>query len=205
MTTSTSASEMAAPGSTAIVPGRLDDLLRVAPETLRKLYVAGRTPAIADLTGDLRGRMLALVALPSWLFWWARLWARSNLFPWLGKSFFADGPDVARGTGVNRVFKDRIRWFKFDTFIGPSRAGDFGAFQLDYDNPGNPSFIRAIKDEVRELRPGLFLGQAYFKTRKREILMLYFGLTKLEPSEGSRPPATGSGERSSPSPTRQRA
>ena len=31
---------------------------------------------------------------------------------------------------------------------------------------------------VRELRPGLFLGQAYYKTKKREILMLYFGLEK---------------------------
>ena len=79
---------------------------------------------------------------------------------------------------VNRVFTDKVRWFKFDTFIARSRAGEFDAFQLDYDNPGNPFFIRAIKDEVRELRPGLFLGQAYFKTKKREILMLYFGLEK---------------------------
>ena len=31
---------------------------------------------------------------------------------------------------------------------------------------------------ARELRPGLFLGQAYVKTKKREILMLYFGLEK---------------------------
>src|SRR5262245_15294922 len=123
MATTTSATELAAKGTSAVVPGRLDDLLRVDAETLRKLYVAARTPAVADLTGDLRGRMLALVAIPTWLFWWARLWARTNAFPWLGKSFFTDGPDVARGTGVNRVFKDSIRWFKFDTFIGPSRAG----------------------------------------------------------------------------------
>ena len=175
---STSAGGLAVSGSTAVVPSRLDELLRADAETLRRLYVGGRTPAVNDLTGDLRGRMLALVAIPGWLFWWLRLWARTNSFPWLGKSFFADGPDVARGTGVNRVIKDSVRWFKFDTYIGPSRAGDFGAFQLDYDNPGNPFFIRAIKDEVRELRPGLFLGQAYLKTKKREILMLYFGLEK---------------------------
>lgn len=174
----TSATDLAVRGGEDVVPSRLDDLLRADAESLRRLYVHARTPAVADLSGDLRGRMLALVAIPSWLFWWASLLARTRFFPWLGKSFFADGPGAARGTGVNRVFTDRIRWFKFDTFIAPSRAGDFGAFQLDYDNPGNPFFIRAIKDEVRELKPGLFLGQAYYKTRKREILMLYFGLEK---------------------------
>jgi len=174
----TSVSEVVVSGSAAVIPSRLDELLRADAETLRRLYVGARTPAVADLTGDLRGRMLALVAIPGWLFWWARLLARTRVFPWFGKSFAADGPNAARGTGINRVFTDKIRWFKFDTFIARSRAGDFDAFQLDYDNPGNPFFIRAIKDEVRELRPGLFLGQAYFKTRKREILLLYFGLEK---------------------------
>jgi hypothetical protein len=178
MTTTSTTGDVVVAAATEVVPSRLDDLLRADAETLRRLYVGARTPTVADLTGDLRGRMLALVAIPGWLFWWARLLARTRLFPWLGKSFAAEGPDATRGTGINRVFTDKIRWFKFDTFIARSRAGDFDAFQLDYDNPGNPSFIRAIKDEVRALRPGLFLGQAYFKTKKRETLLLYFGLEK---------------------------
>jgi hypothetical protein len=177
---STSASDLVIPASatTAVVPTHLDDLLRTDAQTLGRLYAGARTPKVADLTGDLRGRMLALVAAPRWLFWWVSLWARTRVFPWLGKSFRAEGDDPARGTGINRVFNDGTRWFRFDTFIAPSRAGDFQAFQLDYDNADNPFFIRAIKDEVRELRPGLFLGQAYLKTRKREILVLYFGLEK---------------------------
>jgi hypothetical protein len=175
---STTASELAMSPRTAVAPTRLDELLRADAETLGRLYAAARTPKVADLTGDLRGRMLALVALPRWLFWWASLWARTGIFPWLGKSFRAEGLDAARGTGLNRVFRDKTRWFRFDTFIAPSRAGKFDAFQLDYDNPDNPFFIRAIKDEVRELRPGLFLGQAYLKTKRREILVLYFGLEK---------------------------
>lgn len=175
-----SASELAISAVTApTAPARLEDLLRADAATLRRLYVDAATPAVADLTGDLRGRMLALVALPRWLFWWAQLWARTPLFPWRGKSFFAPGANPARGAGENRVFRDGTRWFRFDTFVAPSRAGDFAAVQLDYDNPGNPFFIRAIKDEVRQLRTGLFLGQAYLKTRKREILVLYFGLEKV--------------------------
>ena len=173
-----SASELTVSATTAVAPSHLDDLLRADAETLRNLYAEGSTPKIADLSGDLRGRMLALVAAPRWLFWWAELWARTRFFPWLGKSFRAEGNAAERGTGINRVFNERTRWFRFDTFIGPSRAGAFDAFQLDYDNSDNPFFIRAIKDEVRQIRPGLFLGQAYLKTRKREVLVLYFGLER---------------------------
>jgi hypothetical protein len=175
---SMSASELAASPTTAVAPTHLDELLRADAGTLGRLYAGARTPKVADLTGDLRGRMLALVAAPRWLFWWASLWARTSVFPWLGKSFRAEGTEPWRGTGINRVFTDKTRWFRFDTFIAPSRAGDFDAFQLDYDNPDNPFFIRAIKDEVRELRPGLFLGQAYLKTKRRQILVLYFGLER---------------------------
>ena len=181
MTMTTSAGDLAArelaiAATTTVLPSRLDDLLRADAETLGRLYAGAQTPTVKDLDGDLRGRMLALVAVPGWIFWWARLWARTRLFPWLGKSFRSDDGRPARGTGINRVFNDRTRWFRFDTFIGPSRAGSFDAFQLDYDNADNPFFIRAIKDEVRELRPGLFLGQAYLKTKRRETLVLYFGL-----------------------------
>jgi len=175
---SMSASELAVAPTTEVAPTHLDELLRADATTLGRLYAGAKTPRVADLTGDLRGRMLALVAAPRWLFWWASLWARTSFFPWLGKSFRAEGTDPGRGTGINRVFTDKIRWFRFDTFIAPSRAGNFEAFQLDYDNRDNPFFIRAIKDEVRELRPGLFLGQAYLKTKRGEILVLYFGLEK---------------------------
>ena len=62
--------------------------------------------------------------------------------------------------------------------MAPSRAGAFDAVQLDYDNPGNPGFIRAIKDEVRVVAPGLFLGQAYLMWRGQPRLVLYFGLAR---------------------------
>ncbi len=79
---------------------------------------------------------------------------------------------------MNRVFTDRLRLFRFETTIARSRAGDFDAVQLDYDHPGNPFFVRAIHDEVRRLRPGLFLGQAYLTRPGRPRLLLYFGLER---------------------------
>ncbi len=153
----------------------LDDLLALGPAELAVLYTQASTPALAEVAGDLRGRMLAttvLRGLPAQL---ARAWASSERFVWRGKSFAPRA--AAEGEGINRVIDDRLRLFRFETFIGPSRAGPFEALQLDYDLPSNPFFIRAIKDELRELRPGLWLGQAYLRARGRETLVLYFGLT----------------------------
>jgi hypothetical protein len=155
-------------------PDRLDELLALGPAPLQALYAGASTPALLDVAGDLRGRMLATTVLRGWPAKLARAWASSNAFVWRGKSF---APRADAGEGINRVIDDRLRLFRFETYIGPSRAGAFDALQLDYDLPSNPFFIRAIKDELRELRPGLWLGQAYLQARGRETLVLYFGLT----------------------------
>ncbi len=132
-------------------------------------------PRLGDVAGALRGRMLAVVGLPAPLAGPVRALAGSDLFPWRGKSFTPR--DGEHGHGVNRVLSDRFELFRFTTFVGASRAGAFDAVQLDYDHASNPFFIRAIKDEIRELRPGLWLGQAYAAVGNKEHLVLYFGLS----------------------------
>lgn len=154
----------------------LDDLLALDAPKLAPLYASARVPRLSAIRGDLRGRMLAPAILsPGWSAL-MRTWAGSSLFPWLGKSFCPLGEDAGRG--LNRVGTDRFRVFAFDTFVGRSRAGDFDAVQLDYDLPENPFFIRPIKDEIRELRPGLYLGQAYLVLPSSTHMVLYFGLTR---------------------------
>jgi hypothetical protein len=155
--------------------GSLDDLLQLDAEALAVLYRSARVPRLADVSGALRGRMLAVVGLPAPLRSPVRAFAGSDVFPWRGKSFTPR--DAEHGDGVNRVISDRFELFRFTTFVGPSRAGAFEAVQLDYDHASNPFFIRAIKDEIRELRPGLWLGQAYAAVGNKEHLVLYFGLT----------------------------
>ena len=159
-------------------PASLDDLATLRPAALAALYSGARTPVLRDMDGHLVGRMLAVGLLPRFMFGFLRWFAGWRHFPWRGKSFKSH--DDARGEGINRVFGDKNprRWFRFDTFVAPSRAGAFDAVQLEYDNPGNPGFIRAIKDEVREVAPGLYLGLAYLMWRGRPRLMLYFGLQK---------------------------
>ena len=168
----------AAPSHAASLPTSLDDLAALDPATLRALYDGAGTPVLEEMDGRLVGRMLAAPSLPRWMAGFLRWFAALTRFPWRGKTFTARGG--GRGEGINRVFGDRKprHWFRFDTFVAPSRAGAFDAVQLDYDNPGNPGFIRAIKDEVREVTPGLYLGLAYLMWRGRPRLMLYFGLKR---------------------------
>jgi hypothetical protein len=157
------------------MPARLDDLLDLDPARLAALYAAATVPSLGDLMGDLRGRMLAwhgVSGLPAQAL---RALGRWQRFPWRGKTFRGAGE---RGEGDNRVFADRLHLFQFETSIGPSRAGAFDAVHLDYDRPPNPFFIRAIHDELRQLRPGLYLGQAYLMRPGTPRLVLYFGLER---------------------------
>jgi hypothetical protein len=155
---------------------RLDALLDRTPSELAELYRRATVPALGAVRGDLRGRMLAWPALErrAALSDLLRAFASSPAFPWRGKTFRPH--DDERGEGKNRVVSDRLRLFRFDTFVAPSRAGCGDAVQLDYDVDGNPALIRRIKDEIRELEPGLWLGQAYLQTKRRDVLWLYFAL-----------------------------
>lgn len=159
----------------ADVPTHLDALLALRPRELERLYVTARVPAIEDLRGAMKGRMLAVQGTRGLTAAALRAFASWDHFPWRGKSFEPHGETA--GEGINRVVSDRVRLFRFETSIGKSRAGDFDAFQLNYDLPENPGIIRRIEDELRELRPGLWLGQAYARVLGKPRLVLYFGLS----------------------------
>jgi hypothetical protein len=156
----------------------LDDLARLTPDELRALYLRGTVPgALAVLDGDLVGRMLAVrgagrgVALRA-----LAAVAGSPGFVWGGKSFHA--VDAATGKGINRVrLAGRHRLFPFRTLFGPSVIDGGPCVILDYDDPDNPGFIRAIHDEVREVDPGLYLGPACWKREGRTpLVVLWFAL-----------------------------
>jgi hypothetical protein len=158
----------------------LDRLLDLPVSELQRMYETARTPTIPEVSGDLRGRMLAWPALEQrhGLQGFFRAFAGSKAFPWRGKSFRPH--DAARGEGINRIIEDRWKLFRFETFIGKSRQGNFDALQLDYDLAGNPPIIRSIKDEIRTIEPGVWLGQAWFVTERTKFLWLYFGLATAD-------------------------
>ena len=128
--------------------------------------------------GQLIGRMLAVRGLPGALARPLRQWAASRSFMWEGKTFQASSD--TRGVGHNRVnipgALGRQNLFPFDTVFGPSAIDGRPTLILDYDLDVNPSYIRKIHDEVREVSPGLFLGPAMWKSARAKSLVLWFAL-----------------------------
>jgi hypothetical protein len=148
--------------------GELDALYRGA--------AVSSTMHAAD--GALVGRMLAVRGLPGPLAGGLRRWAASRSFVWEGKTFQASSE--TRGVGHNRVFVPRAlgrqNLFPFETLFGPSAIDGKPTLILDYDLHVNPSYIRHIHDEVREVTPGLFLGPAMWKSGRDKTLVLWFAL-----------------------------
>lgn len=159
-----------------IGPSEVDELARLSMRELGDLYERAEPPeSLEALAGSPSGRMLAALGPfdhPSLRERVARL-SGASWFPWLGKSFEAF--DEERGAGINRVrlLGDKYR---FDVRYDRSAIDDEPCVVLDYGRPDNPFFIRAIHDELRELRPGLFLGPAMLKTKRGPRLLLWFSI-----------------------------
>ncbi len=155
----------------------LDDLARQGPDELMATYRNARTPSLEDLDGKLTGRMLAVPrAQEPHVRALLEKFARSRLFPWQGKTFQHETAD--HGHGVNRLLGERVTWFRFHTYVGRSHAGEFDAVHLDYGHDRNPPIVRKVKDEVREVAPGVYLGLAYMAMRDGEHLGCFFGIAK---------------------------
>jgi len=157
----------------------LDDLARLCADELGGLYEAGGVPAnLAVLNGSTRGRLLAVKTLDGTLLaGLLRSVAGSRFFPWEGKSF--DTRAKKSGHGDNRLKLPFYRghWFGFRTKIGKSLLDGSDCIVLDYDSVSNPRPVRRIRDELREVVPGLYMGPALWRRKKEgPLLLLWFAL-----------------------------
>lgn len=137
----------------------LDVLHRMTHGELATAYAAGTVPddAIAQLAGRPQCRMLDLdFAGTGKRARLIRRISRSPTFVWKGKAFSAHSDTV--GEGINRtVIGERYR---FDLRIEQSVIDGAPCVLLDYDRRDNPWFIRIIRDELRMVAPGLWMGPA---------------------------------------------
>jgi hypothetical protein len=165
-----SAAEAPAPAFT------LDILSKLSVAELTAIYKNGRMPeSMSALDGEPTCRMLTIRGIEGGaVFRGIRRFAASGSFPWAGKAFAASSD--AEGTGINRIrLAGGRKWFPFDTRIEPSAIDGKPCIFLDYDKPENPGFIRMIRDELREVSPGVFLGPAMVDNKKSPAkLVLYF-------------------------------
>src|SRR5688572_2202241 len=169
----TTARAPAAP-ETVIGPRTLDELAALDARELEAVYRRGTVPAsLHALDGSPVCRMLSVRGLTGPIAAALRGFARSEAFPWAGKSFAAK--DDGAGTGINRVrLGGTRRWFPFETRVEPSAIDGEPCILLDYDLDANPKPIRMIRDELREVAPGLFLGPAMLDTGKGDPRLVLF-------------------------------
>lgn len=142
----------------------LDDLSSMSFEELDSLYRSGSVPVdLAVLDNKPKGRMLAVRGVDKTpLSALVKVAAKLPIFPWDGKSLQA--VDATTGEGINRIqIGLSLNWFPFQTRIQPSVIDGADTIVLDYEQPGNPWFVRQIHDELREVSNGMFLGPAMWK------------------------------------------
>jgi len=171
-------------------PRTLDELASLSHAELLKLYARATVPSdMRALDGELRGRMLAVrvTELGPFHQLFAALGAWQH-FPWEGKNLKATS--ATEGTGINRVKipgMDREELFHFKTLFDPSALDGKPCVFIDYDIEGNPAYIRPLRDEVRQVSPGLFFGPVLIRHRKEMTQLLWFAIQV--PGKQERPSA----------------
>jgi hypothetical protein len=168
----------------------LDTLADRSHAELDALYRAARvSSSMHAADGALIGRMLAVRGLPRTIASPLRRWAAAKTFLWEGKTFEASSD--AHGVGHNRVngggVLGRQNLFPFATSFGPSAIDGKPTLILDYDLAVNPSYIRHVHDEIREVSPGVFLGPAMWKRGDEKAMVLWFALDATRGRRDTRP------------------
>ena len=125
----------------------------MSQEQLDDLFRSSETGPIPD--GDADGT--AIVAPGSDL---ATPGARfAHRLAWRGKVF-----DAKRGTLLNKVTPLNLHWIRATVYRDTSRFDGKEAIILDYSKTS--IVAHRVRDEIREVSPGLYLGQVFWdKTR----------------------------------------
>ncbi|NET33367.1 MAG: hypothetical protein F6K19_15325 [Cyanothece sp. SIO1E1] len=126
-----------------------------------QLYKQGSVDKIPD--GDSKGIAIIFAGTI-----WAKILAFiSKLFFWEGKFFYRDQKFF-----LNKIPPFGIRAFKGEIYTAEGRFCEGEAIILDYSKT---SFIfRQVKEEMREIAPGLYLAQVYWGDQRISNFTLEF-------------------------------
>lgn len=128
------------------------DLLRMPRPELDRLFGSGAATAP---TGTVDGTVI--IAPGTRL---APVLARLLRLAWRGKVFYPDRREL-----LNRVLPGGRLAARARFYAGTSRFDQRETVVLDYsDTPSR--LLRPIRDELREVAPGLYLGITYWRSRR---------------------------------------
>jgi hypothetical protein len=146
-----------------------DRLLELTGKELDALFAC--SPAGAIPRGDTLG--LAILAVRGRAPSRAAVWVVRRL-AWQGKVF-----DPETGTLLNKVTPFGTRGVRARVYTAASRLDGREAIVLDYSTTS--LLARSVRDEIREVAPGLYLGLVWWRGRR----VLRFSLTLADGSRST--------------------
>lgn len=150
----------------------LEALVGAEREMLDHLFSVSPAPSLEELKGVAQGRVFHMPGLdvsnPLSVL-------REPLLMWRGKVFEHVRDGVVRGLNRVLTWPREIRLFVFEAYAGHSQFDGEPVVVIDHDFPGNPRRFRRMYDEVRRVRPGLFLASSHMRRRDGMRFICYFG------------------------------
>jgi len=102
---------------------------------------------------------------------------QGNPFSGIGKHWQGKVFDANNGTGINK-FDDGER-FVFKIYPATGLRDKQQVLKIDYNQPGNPLWLRFIVDEIVQTSPGHYLGKVHVRVIPGIVFTLtYFELTQ---------------------------
>ena len=160
-------------------PQHLDmrDLKEKTVEELDEIYRKGTAPQVTELEGKYDGVVLA-GSLPFMDNPASVRLVNSPLLRWGGKNFDVVSENLAEGTNWFDLGVIELDSYPFEGRIEPARFGGGNCYVLDYDITGNPPPANRVRDEIKKVRDGLYLGRIYVDTVDDHMFFSYFGIKK---------------------------
>lgn len=136
---------------------RINKWLSMDREQLDQIYQDAEAGTIPS--GETRGT--AIVAGSFFARWYARL---ARLFAWQGKVFDLFPPDQQNGILINKVSAFSLTFIVAKVYKDASWMDGKETIVIDYSKTS--FFAKRIRDEIREVEPGVYLGKVWWgKTR----------------------------------------
>ncbi|CAN5569440.1 hypothetical protein BH10ACI4_BH10ACI4_13500 [soil metagenome] len=138
-----------------------EQLLKMTEKELDDLF--GSSPAGAIPNGEAHGTAI----LGAGSKFTPEIAALINTFVWQGKNF-----DAAHGTLRNRILAFGLNAIVAQIYKAPSLFDGKECIVLDYSQTS--LVAKHIRDEIREIGPGMFLGLVFWDTKKTIHFALQF-------------------------------
>lgn len=134
----------------------------------RELDAIYRAAAAGDIpSGETRGT--AIVAGSFLSRWYARF---ARLFAWQGKVFDLFPPHRENGILINKISPLSLSFIVAKVYRDASWMDGNETIVIDYSKTS--FFARKIRDEIREVEPGIYLGKVWWgRTRILDFALTY--------------------------------